>query len=300
MNKIRTPRVTFNQLRTVEAVARLQSVTHAARELHLTQPTVSAQLQDLQMALETPLFEPVGRGIRPTPAADLLRETALDLFARWQRFQEDLLALQGLERGTLRIAGVTTTEYFIAQWLADYSVNHPGIDIDLAVDNRDAVVNRLMNDDIEIAVMMMPPAQLSLASVKVMHNQLVLIGAKDHPWAQQKRLPRQALNHQPLLMREHGSGTRLATEAYLREHDLKPVVRATLGSNEAIKHAVATGLGLAVVSEHVLPKKPSSEGIAVLSVTGFPLKRQWQLVWRKDRRLSLAAQTFIDEVSGRY
>ena len=300
MNKIRPPRVTFNQLRTLEAVVRHASVTQAARELHLTQPTVSAQLQDLQVAVDATLFEAVGRGIRPTPAAQLLRETALELFARWQRFEEDLLGLQGLERGTLRIAGVTTTEYFIAQWLADYSANHPGIEIDLAVDNRDAVVNRLISDDIEIAVMMMPPTQLALASVPVMHNQLVLIGAKDHPWVQQKRLPRKALNEQPLLMREQGSGTRLATEAYLRKHGLQPVLRATLGSNEAIKHAVATGLGLAVVSEHVLPKRPASEGIAILSVTGFPLKRQWQLVWRNDRKLSLAAQTFIDEVSGRY
>ena len=92
----------------------------------------------------------------------MLRDIALELFARWQRFEENLLGLQGLERGALRIAGVTTTEYFIAEWLADYSASHSGIDIELAVDNRDAVVNRLINDEIEIAVMMMPPAQLSL------------------------------------------------------------------------------------------------------------------------------------------
>lgn len=300
MNKIRPPRVTFNQLRTVEAVVRHRSVTKAARELHLTQPTVSAQLQDLRTSLQSDLFETVGRGIRPTASAELLRETALDLFARWQRFEEDLLGLQGLERGVLRIAGVTTTEYFIAQWLADYSASHPGIEIELAVDNRDAVIHRLYNEDIEIAVMMMPPAQMSLTSVPVMHNRLVLIGATNHPWVQQKRQPRQALSRQSLLVREQGSGTRLATEAYLREHGLQPDIRATLGSNEAIKHAVAAGLGIAVVSEHVLPKQPADEGLAVLDVVGFPLKRQWQLVWRNDRKLSLAAQTFVQEVRRRY
>ncbi len=297
MNKIRPPRVTFHQLRTLEAVVRLGSVTRAAEELHLTQPTVSAQMQDLQSALETELLAPLGRGVRPTHAAQLLRETALDMFARWQRFEEDLQAVHGLERGTLRIAGVTTTEYFIAQWLADYSGRHPGIDLDLVVDNRDAVIKRLVNDDIEIAIMMMPPEKLPLACKPVMHNRLVLIGAIDHPWAGLKRLPRHALDFQPLLMREFGSGTRLATEAYLREYGLQPVVRATLGSNEAIKHAVASGLGLAVVSEHVLSKDPADEGVAILPVAGFPLKRQWQLVWRKDRKLSLAAQTFADEIS---
>ena len=298
MNKIRPPRVTFNQLRTLEAVVRLGSVTRAARELHLTQPTVSAQIQDLQSALETDFLEPAGRGIRATESAHLLRQTALDMFARWQRFEEELEALQGLERGTLRIAGVTTTEYFIAQWLANYTANHPGIEIDLVVENRDAVIKRLAADEIELAVMMMPPDHLRLERVPVLSNPLVLIGKNDHEWTQKTRVARQALNGAPLLMREQGSGTRLVTEAYLREHKLSPEIRATLGSNEAIKHAVAAGLGLAVVSAHALSPDPAKEGIAVLPVSGFPLKRQWQLVWREDRRLSLAAQRFIEDVRG--
>lgn len=300
MNKIRPPRVTFNQLRTLEAVVRLGSVTRAAQALHLTQPTVSAQIQDLQSSLAAELLEPVGRGIRPTESAHLLRETALDLFSRWQRFEQELQALHGLERGTLRIAGVTTTEYFIAQWLADYTASHPGIDIDLAVENRDAVVKHLVADEIELAVMMMPPNNLALDRVPVMHNRLVLIGATSHPWATGKRQPRQALSSQTLLLREQGSGTRLVTEAYLGEYHLQPNIGATLGSNEAIKHAVAAGLGVAVVSEHALSKDPSRDGLAVLSVSGFPIKRQWQLVWRKDRRLSLAARRFIEDVRGRY
>ncbi|MCD8504644.1 MAG: LysR family transcriptional regulator [Burkholderiaceae bacterium] len=300
MNKIRPPRVTFNQLRTLEAVVRHGSVTRAAKELHLTQPTVSAQIQDLQLSLEVDLLEPIGRGIRPTEAAQLLRQAALDMFARWQLFEEDLQAVHGLERGTLRIAGVTTTEYFIAKWLSDYTVNHPGIEIELAVENRDAVVRYLTDDEIELAVMMMPPQHLLLETLPVMHNPLVLIGPIDHPWVHKNRLNRQVLNGAPLLMRERGSGTRLATEAYLDEHNLQADVRATLGSNEAIKHAVAAGLGLAIVSQHALANDPAKDGVAILAVAGFPIKRQWQLVWRKDRRLSLAARRFIEDVRSLY
>lgn len=296
MNKIRPPRVTFNQLRTLEAVVRLGSVTQAARELHLTQPTVSAQVQELQSALGVQILEPVGRGIRATEAAHYLRQTALDMFVRWGRFEEELQALHGLERGTLRIAGVTTTEYFIAQWLAAYSARHPGIEIDLVVQNRDAVVSQLAADEIELAVMMMPPVHLRLEAVAVMNNPLVLIGANNHPWVGQRRQRPEKLNGQPFLMREQGSGTRLVTEAYLHEHKLLPEMRATLGSNEAIKHAVAAGLGLAVVSQHALSSDPSKDGLSVLSMAGFPLKRQWQLVWRSDRGLSLAARCFVEEV----
>ena len=300
MNNIKPPRVTFHQLRTLEAVVRLESVTRAAKELHLTQPTVSVQIQDLQAALEADLFEPVGRGIRPTESAQLLRQTALDMFARWQQFEEQLQAVHGLERGILKIAGVTTTEYFIAQWLSDFTVNHPGIEIELAVENRDAVVKALSDNEIELAVMMLPPKNFPLETVPVMHNPLVLIGHKDHPWTQKKRLDRKSLNDAQLLMREQGSGTRLATEAYLKEHGLGPIIRATLGSNEAIKHAVAAGLGVAVVSQHALSGDPVNDGVAVLPMAGFPIRRQWQLVWRKDRRLSLAARRFIDDVRGQY
>ncbi|MEW6695386.1 HTH-type transcriptional activator CmpR [Tepidimonas thermarum] len=296
MNKIRPPRVTFHQLRTLEAVVRLGSITRAAAELHLTQPTVSAQIHELQSALDTALVEPAGRGIRPTDAAHLLQAAALDLFARWQRFEEDLQALHGLERGRLRIAGVTTTEYFIAQWLRRYTDHHPGIEIELAVDNRDAVVRRLQQDDTELAVMMMPPQAPPLQRVPLMRNPLVLIGPLGHPWAGARRVPRAALNGQPMLMREAGSGTRLATEAYLHTHGLTPTLRATLGSNEAIKHAVAAGLGLAVLSRHALADDPAHDGVAVLPVAGFPIERRWLLVWRSDRRLSLAARRFVEFV----
>ncbi|MCX7742713.1 MAG: LysR family transcriptional regulator, partial [Tepidimonas sp.] len=241
MTPMRPPRATFHQLRTLEAVVRLGSITRAAQELHLTQPTVSAQIHELQTALDTVLVEPAGRGIRPTEAARMLRAAALDMFARWQRFEDELQALHGLERGVLRIAGVTTTEYFIAQWLHRYTTEHPGIDIELVVDNRDAVVRRLREETIELAVMMLPPDQPPLESLPLMDNPLVLIAPLGHPWTRQGRVPRQRLQGAPLLLREPGSGTRLATEAWLRAHGLQPSIRATLGSNEAIKHAVAAG-----------------------------------------------------------
>ena len=296
MNTNRPPRATFHQLRTLEAVARLGSITQAARELHLTQPTVSVQIQELQSAVGVALLEPAGRGIRLTEAGRLLQQTALQMTALWRTFEDDLQALQGLERGKLRIAGVTTTEYFIARWLKQFSDQHPGIDIDLSVDNRGAVVRRLERDDTDLAVMMMPPTALALESTPFLDNPLVLIGPCGHPWATRKRLPRQLLNDQRLLMREPGSGTRLATEEWLRRHAIHPDARMTLGSNEAIKHAVAAGLGLAVVSRHALAADPAQEGLAVLPLEGFPELRTWQLVWRRDRRLPLAAAAFVRHV----
>ena len=124
----------------------------------------------------------------------------------------------------------------------------------------------------------------------------MLIGPAGHPWAQRRRLPLKALKGQTLLWRESGSGTRQVVLEHLRAHGLEPDERLTLGSNEAIKHAVAAGLGLAVLSRHALDADPAQEGLALLPMTGFPICRTWQLVWRRDRRLPLAASAWIEHL----
>lgn len=292
----RLPRATFNQLRTLEAVVRHQSVTQAAKELHLSQPTVSMQISELQSALDVRLVEAAGRGIRVTEAGRLLQATSDKMLRLWQAFEDDLLALQGMERGLLRISGVTTTEYFIARHIKDFTSLHPGIDIDLAVDNRDAVVKMLENEQTDLAVMMMPPAQPPLQTLPFLDNPLVLIGPLGHPWSQLRRIPKARLRETPLLMRERGSGTRAAVLEHLHELGIEASERMTLGSNEAIKHAVAAGLGLSVLSLHALPSDPAKEGIAILPMAGFPIRRQWQLVWRTDRRLPLVAGVFVEYI----
>jgi LysR family transcriptional regulator, low CO2-responsive transcriptional regulator len=295
MTKFRLPKATFNQLRTFESVARLGSITQAARELHLSQPTVTVQIQELQNALSATLVEPAGRGIRITEAGRRLQQAATDMFGLWRHCEDDLHALQGLERGVLRIAGVTTTEYFIAHWLQRFAHRHPGIEIDLSVDNRDRIIQRLQDERCDLAVMMLPPSALDLDTLDCLENPLVVIGPKDHPWAQRRKVPVKALNDQPWLAREPGSGTRLAMQQPFAEWGVQLRERMTLGSNEALKHAVAAGMGLAVLSRHALAQDPAQEGLAVLPVTGFPVRRQWKLVWRRDRRLALPAQAFIDE-----
>lgn len=285
------PRATLVQLRSFEAVARLGAVGKAAVQLHLAQPTVSMQLRELTLATGLQLFEPAGRGLRLTEEGALLAETVRDLSAVWQRFEEDLAGRRGLTRGLLRLAAVTTTEYFLPELLGPFARAHPGIDIDLAVQNRDAVVQRLRDGNAELAVMMLPPEDLPLARLPLLNNPLVLVAPSGHPLAGRRRLRLAQLLREPRLAREAGSGTRLATEQFLSAKGLQWPVRMALGSNEALKHAVAAGLGLAVLSRHSL--QPPMPGLIELPVAGFPIRRQWSVVWRKDRQLSRAAQALL-------
>jgi len=293
MYQIKPPRATLTQLRTFEAVARLGGITHAAKALHLAQPTVSTQLRELAEAVGQPLLVPAGRGVQLTDAGRALQQTANAMFASWAGFEDTVADLQGIKRGVLRIAGVSTTEYFLAHMIKSFAALYPGIEIDLAIENRQAVVERLRREQDDLAVMMMPPAQLPLERFPFMDNPLVVVGALDHPWAQRKRVPVARMAEQTLLTREAGSGTRLATEVFFEAQGLRLTPRMTLGSNEAVKHAIAAGLGVAVLSRHALASDPARDGLALLNVSGFPLQRTWQLVWRRDRALPLAASTFL-------
>lgn len=295
----RVPRASLVQLRSFEAVVRLGGVGRAARALHLAQPTVSTQLKELAIALELVLFEPQGRNLVPTEVGARLALAVRSMGAVWQGFEEDVAALQGLRRGRLRIAAVTTTEYFLPDLLGPFARQYPGIDIELAVENRDAVVARLERGDDELAAMMLPPTHLPLARWPFLDNPLVIIAPLGHALTQRRRLKLSDLTGEPLLVREAGSGTRAAAEQAFAAQGISWPPRMALGSNEAIKHAVRAGLGLAVLSRHTLSQDPAQDGLAVLPVTGFPLRRQWHLVWRQDRALSLPARTLLDDLRAR-
>lgn len=302
-------RASPQQLRAFEATARLMSVTQAARALHVSQPTVSVQLRELAALVGEPLFEPLGRGIRLTPAGEALQATVAEIAGCWQRFEDRLGDLSGLLRGRLRIAAVTTAEYFVPDLLGPFAALHPGVEIDLAVENRDRVIARLQRQTDDLAVMMLPPQALPLHSQPFLDNPLVVIAARSHPLAQRAQpVPLNELAGERWLMREAGSGTRLVAEKHFADHGFAPRVAMSLGSNEAIKHAVGAGLGLAVISALTVESGQMGQRAAAsadpgapwvrLPVEGFPIQRQWLLVWRSDAPLAAPAQRFVSYLRG--
>jgi DNA-binding transcriptional LysR family regulator len=294
----RLARIPPQQLRAFEAVARLGSVTGAAAELHVTQPTVSVQLRELAAAIGQPLFEPAGRRLRLTQAGEALQQTVGELTASWARFDSRLAEIHGLLRGRLRIGAVTTAEYFVPDLVGPFAAAHPGVAIELAVENRDRVIERLERADDDLAVMMLPPNNLQLERAPFLDNPLVVIAPAGHRLAG-RRVRLAQLAGERWLMRERGSGTRLVAEEHFAAEGFAPTVAMSLGSNEAIKHAVAAGLGIAVVSRLVVePPSPAASGpapagLTILQVAQFPIRRRWSVVWRSDQPLTAAARRFV-------
>ena len=285
---------TLRQLEVFEAIARLGSFTRAAEELHLTQPTVSMQIKKLSEAVGMDLFEQVGKKIYLTDAGRALHNFSREIFDHFNHFEMLLADLKGLKQGRLRLAVITTAKYFIPRLLGTFCRQYPGIDVSMKVSNRERILERLNNNEDDLYILGQPPDGVDVIAEPFLTNPLVVLAPTDHPLVRKKNIPLRRLAEEPFLLRESGSGTRIATEQLFARHDLKLRVRMELGSNEAIKQAVVGGLGISVLSRHTLSPDVTMDQIALLDVQGFPIKRHWCAVYPKGKQLSVVANTFLD------
>jgi DNA-binding transcriptional LysR family regulator len=288
--------LTFRQLRLFLALADTGSVSAAARALHVTQPTASMQLKEITQSIGMPVYEVVGKRVFLTEAGRELAETARAIAGEWEALRQKFDAMRGLTRGRLRVALVNTAQYFMPRLLGGFCQQHPEIDISLQVLNRDGVVARLRDNLDDLYIMSMPPADIELDDDVFMPNPLLLVAAATHPLAKKHKLSLEKLATDRFILRESGSGTRMATEQLFDAHSFRPGLRMELGSNEAIRQAVAAGLGVAVLSRHALDIGQAKEEVVALDVQGFPLHSQWHVVSPRGKRLSPIASVFRDHL----
>lgn len=288
--------ITFRQLRIFLALADTGSVSRAARECHVTQPTASMQLKEVTDSVGVPLYEVISRRVHLTDAGRDLARTARSIADEWAAFEQRIDATKGLTHGKLRVAVVSTAKYFVPRLLGTFCAKYPEIDISLEVLNRDGVVQRLRDNRDDLYIMSMPPADIDLEDQVFMPNPLVVIAANAHPLATRRNLELNDLSKLRFILRERGSGTRMVIDAYFRRLGFKPNLRLELGSNEAIKEAVAGDLGVAVVSSHALHGQSAESGVSVLDVTGFPIESNWHVVRQKGKQLSPIAKVFQEHL----
>lgn len=282
---------TLRQLQIFEAVVRHGGVTAASRKLHCTQPSVSIQLKQLAEQVELPLFENSGRELRLTEAGEALFRACQLMSQAWSDFEARINDLKGMQRGRLRLAVVSTAKYFIPRLIGPFCKAYPGIEVSIEVANREGIVKRLRDGLDDLTFMSRPPQDMPLDVTPFLDNPLVLIAPAGHPYVRRGRITLQDMAQETLLLREPGSGTRIAIDEFLAAHALKPSVRMEISSNEAIKQAVAGGLGLSIISRHALR---DTQGITELACDGFPIPSTWYIVTLADRPLSLIGQRFVD------
>ena len=286
--------LTLRQMQIFEAVVRLGSYTRAAEELHLSQPTVSMQVKKLSESIGYPLIEKLGSQIHTTGIGQEVYLSAKNILKNIVSLGETAAELDGVVKGPLRLAVITTAKYFMPHLLGAFISKHPQVKPMLKVTNRSRVLERLKSNEDDLLIMGQVPLEMDVEAYPFIDNELVVVASTHHPLTQFTSITLEQLSKERFLMREAGSGTRLAIERLLEEQGLTIQPYMELGSSEAIKQAVMAGLGISVLSRHNLRLELAGNHIAILDVQGFPLFYRWYAVHLKGKKLSLVSRTFLD------
>ncbi len=283
---------TFRQLRVFNAVARHLSFAKAAETLHVSAPAITMQIKELEAAVGMPLFERQGRKVSLTTSGEYMLVYARKMLALLKDAEDAAARLQRIETGKLTIGMVDTTTYFIPALLGQFLKEHEGIEVVLSVGNRREIIQWLQNSEVDIAIMGSPPSEIPTRAEPFAANPLVFVASPDHPLAGETGLQAEDLRQQAFIVREPGSGTRTAMEAYFSQARFLPRFSMELKSNDAIKQAVKANLGLSFLSLHTIGLELQTKQLCVLQVRGSPVVRAWHVVHALSKLLSPAAEAF--------
>jgi DNA-binding transcriptional LysR family regulator len=285
--------VTFRQLRVFAEVARQLSFARAAEALHLTPPAVTMQVKELESAVGLALFERQGRRISLTPAGEYFIVYAKRLLGTLKDADDAMARFKRLETGLLTIGLVSTAKYFVPHLLARFREEHPGVDVRLQVaSNREQLVAQMQAGEADLAVMGRPPHELACRAEAFAAHPFVFVAPPGHALLREGRVSAEALEPYPLIVREHGSGTRNAMETFLKERHVQPHISMEMSSNETIKQAVMAGMGLGFLSLHTLGLELRNGLLQIVDVEDTPLMRTWNIVHLQSKLLSPAAEAF--------
>jgi LysR family transcriptional regulator, low CO2-responsive transcriptional regulator len=298
MSWSRLDSLTIRQLRVFCTVSRLLSYTRAAEELGCQQPTVSALVAELERATQLILLEQWGKRLALTDEGRELYAHAQQVVAAANEAWLAMAELRGVamaESVPLRVAADTTVgTYVLPHILGAFHRRRPAIALNLRVANRAEVRACLLAGEVDLVIAGRPPAVDGLVVEPFLVNPLVVISSPEHVLVTQTRVPLARLVGEVFLLREVGSGTRAAVEELFEVAGMPLKIGMVLGHIEAIKQAVAAGLGVSVLSEVAVKREVQYHRLAILQVEHFPIQRRWYIARLAERPLMASAADFIE------
>lgn len=281
----------LHHLRLFAAVVDHGGFTKAAAKLNLSQPAISKSLKELERELNLTLIDRSERSVKLTESGRLLYQRARELFGVERVAERELRELRGMKRGLLRIAASTTiATYLLPAVLGRFHLRHPRARIRVSSENTRTVVRLLLESRVDVALVEGPVEHERIDVVPWRDDELVVIAPSGHSLARVREIEPSALADQEFLVREPGSGTREVTERALSRIGLQLRNTMRVGGTEAMKQAVAAGLGLAIVSRAAAADQIALGRIAVLDVPGLAIQRTLTQLRLRDRAASAAAR----------
>ncbi len=284
----------FHQLYIFHMVAKLGSFSRAAEELSISQPAVSIQVRELEKSLGCALLHRMRRGLQLTDTGQAVFSYTQRIFSLAQEMETAVQDIQGLKAGKLTIGSSTTPGEYILPWvIGQFRQRYPGVEVMLTISNTQAIVERIINRELDMGMAGSLVDMEGLESFPYVQDEIVVIAAPFHPLAGRDRLSLADIEGQDFILREPGSATRRAAEGCLKAHGLSVRTVMELGSNEALKRAVAAGLGLGMLSKFGVMPDTTAGFIKVLAVEGWRCQRPLTVFYRKDKHLPLAQRAFL-------
>jgi aminoethylphosphonate catabolism LysR family transcriptional regulator len=281
------------QLRSFHAVAQRLSFTAAARELGVSQPTITTQVKSLEEEFGVELFVRRGRRIELTETGDGLLDITRRLFSDEKEAADYLNETRGLKTGHLRVGAVGP--YHVTDMLAAFNARYPGIYVSVTVGNSRDTLRDLLDYRTDVAVLAHVDPDTRLIAIPYRRHKVVVMCPVDHAFAQRRTVRARDIEGQRLIVREAGSTTRRAFDQAMREKDVRPKIVMEIGSRESIREAVAKGIGLGVVSEAEFIPDPR---IHALPVTDVEIFTYAHVVYLKERQNARLVRAFLDVLGG--
>lgn len=286
-------RITFHQCRVFETVAHEKSITKAAKKIFLSQPAVSNLIKQVEETLGTELIKVVGKTIYLTVAGEKFLAACIDIRHRLEKLDYEITNLNPKKFGKLSICVVTTAKYFVPKLLGEFKKSYPNIKIDLHVVNRRSAITRLKDNLDDFVIMSQPPQDKNLIISDFFQDKLVVVASSSNQLSSLKKVRLKDIENQDWIMREDGSGTKIAVDNILKEKEVQPNISMHISNNESIKQLLIANMGIAIIPLQSIELELKMGYLSILDVIGFPINHEWYLVKRKSRKNSPIVDLFL-------
>ena len=283
---------TLNQLQIFLKIVETKSITKAAAEMHMTQPSASIQLKNFQDQFDIPLTEVIGRKIYITDFGMEIAASAEKIINQINEINFKKYSYKGLLTGRLKITSVSTGKYVMPHFLSGFMKNNPGIELEMDVTNKYQVLEHLERNEVDFALVSIVPENIRVNKLDLLPNKLFLLGSAKEKFSSNEQLS-ELFKRVPLIYREDGSGTRLLMERFLDKNKISVQKKLELTSNEAVKQAVIAGLGCSIMPLIGLKNELLNKELQIIPTKGLPIKTMWSFVWTEEKKHSPVANALL-------
>ncbi len=286
-----------HKLKVFCTVAETKSFSKTSEIIHLTQPAVSLQIQALEEKYETKLFDRSSSTVTLTSAGDLLYKYAKEILGLYASAEKAIGKQTGIAKGSLTLgAGSNIGNYILPSVITEFRNAHPKIKMYLHVSNSKRIAELLNSGNIDLGLVEGDVSRQKIIVKKLLSDELLLIVAPGHPWANRKEVSLSEVVKEPFIFREAGSGTRQMIEKFLGRHGVTPhdmKISTILGSTEAIKDAVENGLGVSIISRWAARKESKYGTLRLLGLKEEKMVRDFSLIINKNSVSSNSLEEFL-------